>query len=224
MRRRHTPRLLRALPEGKICSEEIFETQPCKIAPLLGLLLKRWRTAQGGNVITVNTTTPRMADALLVGSLHLRVLSLDDAVDLHMIFSDPATHTIGDGPFTDIQRTREWLDRRWQRREQHGVTWYSARLPDETMIGVTGLSFGRTGEQPEFGFEIDHRLQRRGHGRAVAAAVVAEAHRAGFARVWATVRPWNEPSLRALARVGFTRDRVESDHKGDLIYLFHDSK
>lgn len=164
-----------------------------------------------------------MADALIVGPLRLRVLSLDDAVDLHVIFSDPATHTIGDGPFTDVQMTREWLGRRQQRREQHGVTWYSVRLPDDTMVGASGLSFGRTGPEPEFGFEIDHRFQRRGHGKAVATAVVAEAHRAGFARVWATVRPWNEPSLRALARVGFARDRVEPDQKGDLIYLFHDS-
>lgn len=162
-----------------------------------------------------------MAEALSAGLLQLRVLTLDDAEDLHVIFSDPATHTIGDGPFSHIQLTREWLVRRQQRRDQHGVTWYGVRLPDDTRIGATGLSFGRTGTDPEFGFEIDHRFQRRGHGTAVAAAVVAEAQQAGFARVWATVRPWNEPSLRALARVGFVRDSVEPDQKGDLIYLFH---
>ncbi|PZF09952.1 hypothetical protein DEJ25_13280 [Curtobacterium sp. MCPF17_011] len=71
------------------------------------------------------------------------------------------------------------------------------------MIGAGGFLIGRTGLEPEFCFEIDRRFQRRGHGKAVATAVVAEAHRAGFARVWATVRTWNVPSLRALADAGF---------------------
>ncbi|PZF09953.1 hypothetical protein DEJ25_13285 [Curtobacterium sp. MCPF17_011] len=71
-----------------------------------------------------------MADTLSAGSLHLRVVSLDDAADLHVIFSDPATHTIGDGPFTDVRMTSEWLGRRQQRREQYGGTWYSVRLAD----------------------------------------------------------------------------------------------
>lgn len=162
-----------------------------------------------------------MVDELQVGALQLRVLTLDDTEDLHTIFSDPETHTKSGGPYTGIQMTREWLVRRQQRRDQHGVTWYGVRLPAGRFIGATGLSFGRTGTEPEFGFEIDHRFQRQGHGKAVASAVVAEAHRAGFARVWATVRPWNEPSLRALARVGFAHDHIGSDERGDLVYLIH---
>lgn len=158
-----------------------------------------------------------------VGRLQLRALALNDAEELHrLIFSDPATHTIGDGPFSDIAQTHEWLARRLTRREQHGVTWYAARLPDETLVGITGLSFGRTGTEPEFGFEIRHRSQRQGHGSALAAAVVAEAHRAGFPRVWATVRPRNTPSLRSLDRVGFVRDRMEPDDRGGLVYLLHE--
>lgn len=99
--------------------------------------------------------------------------------------------------------------------------WYGVRKADDALIGVVGLFLGRTGTEPEFGFEIQHPFPSRGYGTEVAAAVVAEAHRAGFARVWATVRPRNEPSLRALARVGFVRDRIEPDDRGDLVYLLH---
>lgn len=163
-----------------------------------------------------------MADTLSVGALRLQVLTLDDSEELHQIFSDPATHTIGNGPFSRIEQTHEWLERRRVRREQHGVTWYGVRVPDNTLIGATGLSFGRTGLEPEFGFEIRYPDQRRGHGSTVASAVVAEAHRAGFTRIWATVRPWNNASLGALDRVGFIYQRRESDDRGGLIYLLHD--
>ena len=48
-----------------------------------------------------------------------------------------------------------------------------------------------------------------------------EAHRAGFPRIWATVRPWNAASLRALKRVGFREVRVEHDERGALVFLVH---
>jgi RimJ/RimL family protein N-acetyltransferase len=164
---------------------------------------------------------PRMAETLTAGRLTLRVFTLDDADDLHAIFSDPATHTIGDGPVTNIQDTRVRLQRRDERRHQHGVAWYGVRRDDEELVGSAGLFIGRTGAHPELGFEIRHVDQGKGYGSAAATAVVAEAHRAGFPEVWATVRTWNDASLRALARVGFERDRVETDARGDLAYVVH---
>lgn len=187
-----------------------------------GFLRTRVPPSSGTRVLTVKEL-PRMEDAMSVGHLQLRVLTFEDGEELHqLIFSDPATHTIGNGPFTELAQTREWLARREIRRERHGVTWYAARTSDGTLIGITGLSFGRTGTEPEFGFEIRHDFQGQGHGSSLAAAVVAEAHCAGFARVWATVRPRNAASLRALDRVGFVRDRMEPDDRGDLIYLWHE--
>lgn len=164
-----------------------------------------------------------MADVLSAGDLTLHVLTLSDARELHVIFSDPATHTIGGGAVSDIEDTRSWLRRRDERRQQHGVAWYGVRLPDGTLIGSAGLFIGRTGAEPEIGFEIRSLDQGQGHGSRAAAAVVAEAHRAGFARVWATVRPRNLASLRSLARVGFVQERVEDDERGSLVYLLHEN-
>lgn len=164
---------------------------------------------------------PRMAQTLRAGELTLRVLSLDDLDDLHDIFSDAATHTIGDGPVKSIEETSDWLHRRDERREQHGVAWYAVRRADGALVGNAGLFIGRTGPHPEIGFEVRHADQGQGYGGAAAAAVVAEAHRAGFPEVWATVREWNAASLRALARIGFEQSRVEADPRGALVYLVH---
>ena len=169
------------------------------------------------------SVTPRMDDSLQAGELRLTVLTMRDATDLHALFSDPATHTIGDGSVTHVTETGAWLRRRAQRRLDHGVTWYGVRDPVGTMIGNAGLLIGRTGAEPEIGFEIRKRSQGRGHGSAAAAAVVAEGHRAGFSRIWATVRPTNLASLRALDKVGFQADREGADSKGPLLYLAHES-
>lgn len=170
----------------------------------------------------MDSSRPQMADKLATNELRLHVLTFNDEEELHALFADPATHTIGDGPHTNVQQTREWLERRRQSRDELGIAWYSVRFIDGTMIGATGLLFGRTGADPEFGFEIDHRYQGQGHGTAAARAVIDEAHRACFFRIWATVRPWNDRSLRALARVGFTRHHTQPDSKGGLIHLLHE--
>lgn len=168
------------------------------------------------------TVTPRMDDSLGAGDLLLDALTVSDAGDLHVLFSDPATHTIGDGPLDDVLETDAWLRRRVQRRRDHGVTWYGVRDTAGTMIGDAGLFIGRTGNEPEIGFEVRERFQGRGHGSAAAAAVVAEGHRAGFSRIWAIVRPTNLASLRALDKVGFRAVREEADSKGRLVYLAHE--
>ncbi|WP_246136417.1 GNAT family N-acetyltransferase [Leekyejoonella antrihumi] len=104
-------------------------------------------------------SVPQMADGLTSDRLELRVFSLDDVGALHAIFSDPLTHTVGDGPFTSVDQTRDWIIRRTARRRDHGVTWYSVRLPGGEPIGNCGLLVGRTGNEPEPGFEIGAKHQ-----------------------------------------------------------------
>ncbi|MFT4166173.1 MAG: GNAT family N-acetyltransferase [Microlunatus sp.] len=107
------------------------------------------------------------------------------------------------------------------RAEEYGIVWYALRVRGEDrIIGNAGLFMGRTNPHPEFGFEIRRSLQGQGYGREAATAVVAEAHRAGFGEVWATVRAWNQPPLCVLSQVGFERDRVKEDN-GPLICLRH---
>jgi ribosomal-protein-alanine N-acetyltransferase len=172
-------------------------------------------------LLAVIAAMPRMADSLRAGSLRLDVFTREDLLELHAIFSDPETHVIGEGPVGSIEETRDWLERRDLRRKEHGVTWYAVRDGGGRLIGNAGLFMGRTAPHPELGFEIRRSEQNRGYGRTAAAAVVGEAHRAGFGEVWATVRDWNVSSLRALSVVGFERERVEMDDRGGLIYLRH---
>jgi RimJ/RimL family protein N-acetyltransferase len=161
-----------------------------------------------------------MADTLQAARLDLRVFKDSDAKELHEIFSDPATHTIGDGAIADMDFTRDWIRHRHQRHHEYGVAWYSVRLVGAgTMVGNAGLFMGRTEPHPELGFEIRRDYQRLGFGREAASTVLAEAFRAGFEEVWATVRDWNEPSLHALHSLGFERERVEADERGRLVYL-----
>ncbi|TWP32066.1 GNAT family N-acetyltransferase [Leekyejoonella antrihumi] len=162
-----------------------------------------------------------MKENLRARALTLRPFDMDDVEALHAIFSDPLTHTIGDGPFTDIEQTRSWIKNRAQRRKEHGVVWYAVRLPTGDLIGNCGLFIGRTGAEPELGFEIAHAHQGHGYATSAGTAVVAEAHRAGFPVVWATARPHNHASLAALGRSGFQRHHIENDGKGRLIYLLH---
>lgn len=170
----------------------------------------------------MDVAIPRMADVLLTSRLHLRAFTPSDLAELHDIFSDSETHTIGNGPVASIDDTRHWLERRGERRQVNGVTWYAIRREaDGTMIGNCGLFMGRTDPHPELWLEIRHADQNHGFGREAAEAVTREAHRAGFAEVWATVRDWNGASLRALGRVGFVRDRTEHDKRGSLTYLLH---
>jgi RimJ/RimL family protein N-acetyltransferase len=41
----------------------------------------------------------------------------------------------------------------------------------------------------------------------------------GRRRLWATVRTWNSASFRVLDKLGFRRDHVVSDERGELVYL-----
>ena len=45
----------------------------------------------------------------------------------------------------------------------------------------------------------------------------------GRRRIWSTVRAQNAPSLRVLDKLGFRRDHLETDERGELIYLVRDT-
>lgn len=147
-------------------------------------------------------------------SLHTKRLSLDsftldDTIELHEIFSDPQTHTIGDGPFTSVSQTTSWIERRILARDADGLCWYGLRDQNTgRLIGNCGVFVGRTGvAEPELGYEIRRECQGKGYASEAALAAVAEAERVGIARVWATIRPTNVASLRVVERIGMVAQR-----------------
>lgn len=100
------------------------------------------------------------------------------------------------------------------------------------MIGYCGLVFGGTGfgpapaDEPEIAFELARATHGRGYATEAAAAVVSWAATVGHARLWATVRDWNAPSLRTLAKLGFvaTGDVEADPEHGDSLLLVRDGR
>jgi GNAT acetyltransferase-like protein len=93
---------------------------------------------------------------LVTDRLALRPFCLGDADELHEIFSDPATHTIGDGPLTSVAQTMDWIRRRISAQHKHGLLWYAVRDRETGhLMGNCGLFTGRTGTaEPEIGYEM----------------------------------------------------------------------
>lgn len=94
------------------------------------------------------------------------------------------------------------------------------RRVEGDFIGYCGLIIGRaTVEEPEIAYELCRRAHGFGYATEAARAVLSAATATGRTRLWSTVAAWNAPSLRVLDKLGFHRDRVVSDEKGELVWL-----
>jgi RimJ/RimL family protein N-acetyltransferase len=58
-----------------------------------------------------------------------------------------------------------------------------------------------------------------GYATEAACAIVRAAAATGRPRIWSTVRAWNAASLRVLEKLGFGRDHVSIDDRGELVWL-----
>ena len=165
-----------------------------------------------------------MRDVLITERFLLRRFDSRDVDDLHAMFADPLTNTIGNGPFTSVDQTRDWIAGRERARAEHGCCWYGIReRAGRELLGNCGVFAGRTGpREPEIGYMV--AAARRGEGIAyeAAAAVLAEAL-VGVPRVWATIRPHNTISLRIAGKLGFVERRSENDERGALVFLARDA-
>lgn len=161
-----------------------------------------------------------MRDRLRTARLDLHLPRASDTSDLHAIFSDPQTNTIGDGPFLSVDQTVRWVAKRRSTYAEHGLAWYVVRLlDDDLLLGHCGMLIGRaTASEPEIGYMIHAPHQGLGYASEAAHAVLAEAAAAGIGRVWATIRPSNAASFRVIEGVGFELDRTDGDAKGLLLY------
>ncbi|MEH3077647.1 MAG: GNAT family N-acetyltransferase [Quadrisphaera sp.] len=166
----------------------------------------------------------RMSTQLQTPRLSLSMIIEDDVEELHTIFSDPLTHTVGGGPFTSLRQTEDWVARRAQRYAEHGLAWYAVReTTTAELLGNAGLFMGRAGAEPEIGYEVRSTWQGQGVATDAATEVVAEAVRRGWPRLWATVRPENLASRTVLHRLGFVEDGVRGSEEGPLLYLRRES-
>lgn len=101
----------------------------------------------------------------------------------------------------------------------------SALLPVDrrdtgAFIGYCGLLVGRVSlGEPEIAYELFRSAHGHGYATEAASAVLAAASTTGRGRVWATVRTWNAPSFRVLEKLGFERDHVSADDRGELVWL-----
>lgn len=87
-------------------------------------------------------------------------------------------------------------------------------------IGYCGLTVGRASvDEPEIAYELFRRVHGQGYATEAASAVLDAAITAGRKRLWATVRSWNAPSFRVLEKLGFERDHVSADGRGELVWL-----
>jgi ribosomal-protein-alanine N-acetyltransferase len=59
-----------------------------------------------------STSRTEMSPSLRTARLKLDAFTAGDAVDLHELFADPDTHTVGSGPFTALAQTQRWIANR----------------------------------------------------------------------------------------------------------------
>ena len=95
------------------------------------------------------------------------------------------------------------------------------RRSDDEPLGYCGLIVGRcTLDEPEIAYELLQRFHGHGYATEAACAVMDAAFATGRSRIWSTVGAWNEPSLRVLDKVGFSRHHETVDERGrPFVYL-----
>jgi RimJ/RimL family protein N-acetyltransferase len=98
------------------------------------------------------------------------------------------------------------------------------RRAEGDVIGYCGLLVGRGSfDEPEIAYELLRRAHGHGYATEAARAVLEAAFATGRRRIWSTVGAWNAPSLRVLEKIGFRRDHVISDDRGETVYLVCDA-
>jgi RimJ/RimL family protein N-acetyltransferase len=156
--------------------------------------------------------------------MRLTAFTAADARELHELFTDPLTHTIGSGPFHALEQTTEWIFNRVVAQREHGLCWYALRdRASGLLIGNCGMLKGRSSyAEPEIGYMVRASHQGQGYATEAATAVIQECRIAGLTRIWATIRPANSSSRRIAERLGMRVDRTDTDHRGNLLYYVLD--
>ncbi|MCD0446816.1 GNAT family N-acetyltransferase [Glycomyces sp. A-F 0318] len=147
--------------------------------------------------------------------LILRPWAASDADGLY------ALHTERGGDPASLERAREVIARGLSTAAATGIALLPiCRRAEGDFIGYCGLTVGRsTLDEPEIAYELFQRVHGNGYATEAARAVLDAAVATGRRRLWSTVRTWNTASFRVLDKIGFERDHVTADDRGELVWL-----
>ncbi|MEU8674120.1 GNAT family N-acetyltransferase [Streptomyces sp. NPDC048560] len=161
------------------------------------------------------TTYETMSFHLETERLILRPWADSDAAELRSLRSER-----GEGTST-LEYTRALIAKLLTATETTGIALLPIQRRDEgDFIGYCGLIIGRsTLEEPEIAYELFQRVHGHGYATEAARAVLDAAAATGRERLGATVDAGNAPSFRVLERLGFERDRVSMEDKGEVVWL-----
>jgi RimJ/RimL family protein N-acetyltransferase len=134
-----------------------------------------------------------------------------------LLGSDATMGTGRAGRVHSLDEAQDWLGRRLQQQQEHGLTmWAAERQQDGQLIGACGL-FPKD-ERLELAYIIDHRFWRSGYAtEAARAALKAGAASRPAWPIFATIRPSNIWSLRVAETIGMRRAASVMDDRGELL-------
>ena len=172
-----------------------------------------------------DVATPLGRKVLETDRLELRELTPGDLAFVAEMVGDAETMKFYPHRFTPLE-ARQWLQRQLDRydRDGHGL-WLVIERESGRRVGQVGLAMQDVdgAKQPEIGWLIHRRYQRRGFATEAGRAVRDHAFRSmGLGRVISLIRPVNEPSQRVAERVGMVVER-ETDFHGyrHLVFIVH---
>ncbi|MFI6894977.1 GNAT family N-acetyltransferase [Streptomyces sp. NPDC050256] len=161
------------------------------------------------------TTYETMSFHLETERLILRPWADADAAELRALRAER-----GEGTST-LEYTRNLIAQLITATETTGIALLPIQRRDEgDFIGYCGVIIGRsTLEEPEIAYELFQRVHGRGYATEAARAVIDAIAATGRSRFWATVDAGNAPSFRVLEKLGFARDHVTVEDKGEVVWL-----
>jgi ribosomal-protein-alanine N-acetyltransferase len=172
-----------------------------------------------------SAAVPHESDPLVVRGprLMLRYATPEDAPRLFELAADPAvTRFFSWGPYTSVEQPEAYIASLAAKRDAGALLDFLVVDPDEGALGVTGLSeLSRRDRRATVGSWLGHRWWGSGANFEAKAMVAALAfRRLGMERLTAWANTRNGRSQRALERIGFRREGVQSawHRHGDAVH------
>jgi ribosomal-protein-alanine N-acetyltransferase len=165
---------------------------------------------------TRDALSPAVPPTLDLGTIVLRPLRPEDAVELFRYLSDPAVTALTSFPEVSMTLAETMIERarsRWAAGEPS--RWGIATADGDRLIGTCGFNDASSVHRwAEIAFDLAREHWSRGIVPAAAAAALAWAFReGGIDRVQAFVRTDNLRSERLLQRLGFMREGCLRDYR-----------